>query len=114
MAKPVYIRFLKQGLVKAEVPDNFDSMTPKEKLNWAWERLSCLSDEDLIEALSDYQKPRCSQFFDDSPSAAAIEDATEENQGADIVHTNDWHAFAFSDNGMNVCEGCLAHVEQEG
>lgn len=93
MSKKVNIRFLRQGLVKADTPDGFDKMTAKEKLDWASKHLSGLPDKRIIAAMADFEKPGKDGYFDGAPSASAIEKGEDEDQREIIVETGEWKLF---------------------
>lgn len=92
MAKQVYIRFLRQGCVKTQAPENFDTMTPQEKLEWASDFLNNLSDAQIIEAMADFEDTRYG-YFEESPYASAIEEAEGDMLGTPIVETREWKLF---------------------
>ena len=89
----VEIRFLRQGLIKAEAPENLDQMAPEKKLEWASTVLEGCTDHELVNAMSDFEKPRtkvASGFFDGAPEASAVE--KEAGEGV-IVQTEEWKLF---------------------
>jgi len=92
------IRFLRQGLVEAKKPDNFEAMTDLEKRGWADNRLSILDDSQIVLAMADFDEPSTNGYFDACPDAEAI----EEKDGAAIVSTLAWDAFSDPDYGENV------------
>jgi hypothetical protein len=89
----VEIRFLRQGLIQVEAPENFDQMAPEKKLEWASTVLEGCTDHELVNAMSDFEKPRTkvdSGFFDEAPEASAVE--KEAGEGV-IVQTEEWKLF---------------------
>lgn len=103
MAKQVYIRFLRQGSVKTQAPENFDAMPPKEKLNWASDYLNGMSDAQLIQAMVDFEDTRYG-YFDESPYASSIEEAEGDDIGVSIVETRGWKEF---------CEGTGQEIVED-
>ena len=93
--REVNIRFLRQGLIKASVPENFEQMTKKEKLNWANEVIESHTDDEIIQAMSDFENPEKSGFFDSAPLATAIEKTVTEPFS--IVSTQTWDKFLEND-----------------
>ena len=79
----VAIRYLKQGLLKVEVPSTFSKMSARQKLDWANKKLDKLPLEDIIEGLVD----------DRTTIASAIEVAEGEHVGNPIVSTKEWDVF---------------------
>ncbi|MFA5790596.1 MAG: hypothetical protein WC976_06020 [Caldisericia bacterium] len=79
----VAIRYLKQGLIKVEVPENFKQMSAQEKLDWAGRELDKLPLEDIKEGLVD----------DITTIASAIEIAEGEHIGNPIVSTKEWDVY---------------------
>ncbi len=93
MKKKVFIRFLKQGLVLAETPENFDEMSAKEKMDWANKILKSKSDGFLVDALADFEDPDKNGFFAIKPDVCAIEQGEGMNIGDTIVSTSLWEMF---------------------
>jgi len=94
----VDIRFLRQGLVEAVAPENFDTMTDDEKIKWAQEILENLDDQAILNALADYERPDIHGYFDSVPEVAAIE---KDNGSTMIIQTREWEEFAGPD-GRNI------------
>ncbi len=84
--KSVFIRFLRPGIVKVEVPENFSRMTKEEKLEWASRKLETLSSHEVREAIIGFEEG-------DIPRASAIEEAGGEYVGVPIVETMEWALF---------------------
>lgn len=97
----VYIRFLRQGLVEAQTPKDFDTMTAEQKLDWASSYLDPLSDNKIVTAMADFDDTSVG-FFDEAPYASAIEDA-ENNIGSPIVETVEWRLFG-SGEGQKIAK----------
>lgn len=96
----VDIRFLRQGLVRAVVPEGFTKMTKKEKLDWAKHVLNhTKTDEELIQAMSDFEDPERDGWFDEDIPVCAIESVG----GEPIVQTEEWKLFS-SAEGMEIVE----------
>jgi len=83
------IRFLKQGLVEAEAPPNFDNMSPEEKLDWAQTVLAEQSDDQLHTAMADYLDPKVNGYFDEAPDVCSIQDT----DGEELVLCASWYHF---------------------
>ena len=86
MAKSVFIRFLRPGIVKVEVPENFEEMTKEEKLEWASRKLETLSSNEVRESIIGFEEG-------DIPRASAIEEAEGTDIGVPIVETMEWALF---------------------
>lgn len=91
--KKVFIRFLRHGLIEAEPPENFNKMTPEDKLEWANEVLSQKTDKELIESMADFINPEKNGYFDESPEACAIEVGEGNLIGTTIVSTSIWELY---------------------
>lgn len=101
----LYIRFLRQGLIEAEAPEQFDTLTPEERMEWATEYLENCTDHQIVIAMADYDpnpiwtlSDLCSSndFFDSAPQAEAIElPLGEYNDPRTLVMTKAWTVFAF-------------------
>ncbi len=83
--RSVFIRFLRPGIVKVEVPENFDEMTEEKKIEWASKKLEGLSSKEILEAIID--------FDGEEVRASAIEEAEGEYVGVPIVETVEWALF---------------------
>ncbi|MBI5327046.1 MAG: hypothetical protein HZB80_01970 [Deltaproteobacteria bacterium] len=109
----IYIRFLRQGLVKTTTPENFNTMTSKEKIDWASEKLYQMTDLDIIAAMADFDDAeKTGEYFDEAPQAAAIEEAEGENIGRIIVETREWSLFA-SGEGMDIISRDLLNFMED-
>ncbi len=81
----VFIRLLRPGIVKVEVPEDFDEMTEEEKIEWASKKLESLSSQEIREAIID--------FDGEEVRASAIEEAEGTDIGVPIVETMEWALF---------------------
>ena len=94
--KPVAaVRFLRQGRVPvSDVPADFEKMSLEEKKIWAHDILKDLSDEQLFEAMADYEDPQSNGYFDDSFDVEAIEVYPPMNSvGKKVFSTIAWDVF---------------------
>ena len=98
-----YIRFLRQGLIKAQAPKAFEKWDARQKMEWANECLAQLPDADLLKAMADFENPEEAGYFDEAPSASAIEAAEGEEVGKPIVQTKEWKFFT-SAAGLTIVE----------
>lgn len=94
----VFLRFLKQGLVEAETPNDFETMTDKEKLEWASIQLANLSDKEIINAMADFGDPGKNGYFDETTQASAIEKGEGEDITDSIIQTEEWKIFSTGDH----------------
>ncbi len=85
----VQIRFLKQGLVEAEAPPDFDKMSPEQKLEWAQTVLAEQSDNQLHIAMADYKDPKVNGYFDEPPPVCSIQDM----EHTELVLCASWYHF---------------------
>ncbi len=83
--RSVFIRFLRPGIIKVEVPEDFDEMTEEEKIEWASKKLEGLSSQEIREAIID--------FDEEEVRASAIEEAEGKDIGVPIVETIEWALF---------------------
>lgn len=92
MTDKVAIRFLRQGYLAVDKPENFDNWNQKEQLEWADTVLGNQDDKILLEAMSDFVPDAIPDngYFDEAPMTTAIEDNTT---GTTILTTKEWNAF---------------------
>ena len=84
------IRFLKQGLVTIDMPDN---LSIDEQIEFAKNHLDTMSDQDLVMAMSDCTPSgnNPSRFDSDSFQVEALEDP--DNNYELLYYTNLWEVY---------------------
>ena len=83
------IRFLRQGSVDIEVDEQ---LTKEQLIEVATQKLESMSDNEIIEAMSDFVNPEINGYFDSAPLVDAIEDSDND---FDIVYSSfAWKAYA--------------------
>lgn len=95
----VQIRFLRQGLIKAEAPEHFDKWSPEDRIAWAQESLDAKTDSDLLAAMADFENPERDGWFD----GGILADAIENENGEVIVMTKEWQMFS-SGEGSDIAD----------
>lgn len=91
----VELRFLQQGLVRADAPIGFKNWSNSRKEEWANNILRQLKQEKgdsaILEALAELANPQESgQYFDEAPLISAIE---TENGDKTLFETSEWKEF---------------------
>jgi hypothetical protein len=87
----VNIRFLRQGSIEVDAPDNIKKMTAQEIKIWAEKIIEEQSDEELLRALADFRYPKIDGYFDSPPQCSAVEDSA----GVNIMTTEEWQMFCY-------------------
>lgn len=80
------IRFLRQCLVEAKKPKGFDTMSNKEREEWANKILRGKTDEELVKAIAEGEH----KIFEEAPLVAAIETEYGDER---LYSTPEWDAF---------------------
>jgi len=97
--RTIDIRFLRQGLIKVNQPENWNEMTLKEKETYCWKVLNNASDRELVFAMSDFQGEDLNSMFDETPNIEAIESVDMESMNNPIyteASTQAWDSFSES------------------
>lgn len=103
----VNIRFLKAGLVKTETPYQWDKMSAEERLAWASEVINGKSDQEIIDAMADFENPGINGYFDaDSLLASAIDYAEGPLEGEPVLQTDEFRIWREGD-----CQAAAETVE---
>lgn len=90
----VNIRFLKAGLVTAEAPSRWDKMSAEERLSWATDMLNKRSDQEIIDAMADFENPGINGYFDaDALQASAIDYAEGPLEGEPLLQTEEFRIW---------------------
>lgn len=107
-AKYVNIRFIKTGLVKIKVPEDFESWDVKQQEKFCDEHLESMSDVHLMSCMCDLRSPTANlkdiaeSMFDEAPKVEAIEYDIDE--GMNGKATTLWHTFAFGEGKENMLQ----------
>ena len=95
----VQIRFLKQGLLQAEIDEEkLNNMTSEELRDWAESILNQSSDKELMHCLSD-QGPN-GDFFIEAPYMEAV----ESEDGELLVATRAWISYSRDPHASDLVE----------
>lgn len=109
--KTINIRYLCPGLISADAPDNWDTMTLEERTAWASEQMEYTFDAGIINGLAELENvgvtiDKDEQFFDENPDVLAIEevenvtleDGEEIQRYTKVVTTDAWEEFFTAHN----------------
>ena len=91
----VELRFLQQGLVRADAPVGFENWSDSRKEEWANNTLRYVKQEKgdsaILEALAELANPHeTGKFFDEAPLVSAIE---ADNGDKTLFETSEWKEF---------------------
>ena len=100
--KKLALRYLTQGLVYIDVPDNFENMSDDEKMETCNRSLDFKPDEELINGLSHHEGVIATintlgdDFFTEL-KVEAIEMYEDDEYVDDVVTTKIWKSFAYEE-----------------
>lgn len=96
----VNIRFLRQGLIKAEVDPSLLTKENLKALEVACsEIMEKLTDDELILAMADFENPSANGYFDEAPYVAAVEDS----ETTELIATSiEWDGFYDTDTSLKL------------
>lgn len=100
--KSIEIRYLQQGLIKTDMPDNWESLTNDQKVEYCEEILYNLDDRTLVAGLAEILPFDIDRFFASTPEVEAIEiiDYEEDEEPTLVACTSTWEQFVSDYGGL--------------
>lgn len=100
---PLAIRFLRPGFVPVyKKPEGFHEMTEEQKIAWASEILEKMTDQEIIEAMADFENPQTNGYFDEidveAIQAPSQFDSPHENIYASVL----WKTFSDPEYSVHI------------
>jgi len=99
--KKLHIRFLRQGLIaltKEQLPVGFVEMSKEKQNEWAFKHLFNLKDDELLNAMADFEYPSKDGYFVSTPDVEALQNEEFET----LYSTVAWDAFTDPEYGNNI------------